>query len=223
MSKRPARAAAHHFHAAAPMAAPKTMPRSLRGFEAIHRFWDGNTRAWTAQILPGEFYVTRTPNEIITTVLGSCVAACIRDPVMGVGGMNHFMLPEAPARDLGGASARYGGYAIERLINEVLKHGGRRDELELKVFGGGRIIEGLSDIGAANIAFVRNYAIAEGIPIAAEDVGERFARRLRYHACSGYAAVKRLPMVETREVARNETQHRAALVRHTDSDDVEIF
>src|SRR5882757_6843108 len=177
---------------------------SLPGFDAIHRFWDGNTRAWTAQILPGEFYVTRTPNEIITTVLGSCVAACIRDPVMGVGGMNHFMLPEAPGRDLDGLSTRYGGYAIERLINEVLKHGGRRDELELKIFGGGRIIAGLSDIGAANIAFVRHYAATEAIPIVAEDVGHRFARRLRYHAHSGHAVVKRLPMLEAREVVSKE-------------------
>src|SRR5882724_12425061 len=99
-------------HQSGPLPAPKVAPRSLPGFDAIHRFWDGNTRAWTAQILPGEFYVTRTPNEIITTVLGSCVAACIRDPVMGVGGMNHFMLPEAPGRDLDGSSTRYGGYAI---------------------------------------------------------------------------------------------------------------
>ena len=180
-------------------------------------------RAWTAQILPGEFYVTTTPNEIVTTVLGSCVAACIRDPIMSVGGMNHFMLPEAPSGQTDGASARYGGYAIERLINEVLKHGGRRDELELKIFGGGRILEGLSDIGESNIAFVRAYALAEGIPIVAEDVGLRFARRVRYHAHSGHVAVKRLPIRDAGDVVSKEQQLRERLAQQADAGGVEIF
>jgi chemotaxis protein CheD len=203
---------------------PKVVPPPcLRGFENINRFWDGNVRAWTAQILPGEFYVTTRPNEIITTVLGSCVAACIRDPIMSVGGMNHFMLPEAPSGHPDGASARYGGYAIERLINEILKHGGRRNELELKIFGGGRIIEGLSDIGESNISFVRNYADAEGIAIVAEDVGARFARRVRYHAHSGHVAVKRLPMLEAREVVSKEQQLRQRLAQQAKGGDVELF
>jgi chemotaxis protein CheD len=225
VSGRPARPHGRHGEPPRPAIAVPARPRALAGFGAINRFWDGNARAWTAQILPGEFYVTLTPNEIITTVLGSCVAACIRDPIRGIGGMNHFMLPEAPGRaeDRDGASARYGGYAIERLINEILKHGGHRDELELKIFGGGRMIHGLSDIGAANIAFVREYAAVEGIAIVAEDVGHGFARRVRYHAHSGHAAVKRLPVLQAREVLSVEEKLRERLARGTDADDVEIF
>ena len=132
---------------------------AVRGFEGIHRYWDPATEAWTAKILPGEYYVTREA-EAVSTVLGSCISACIRDLETGVGGMNHFMLPEDNGSGGGswntadgGASTRYGLYAMESLINELLKLGARRERLEVKLFGGGRILPSMTDVGMRNIAF----------------------------------------------------------------------
>lgn len=158
----------------------------------MNRYWDQRVAGWIVQILPGDLYVTRQP-EVITTVLGSCVAACVRDPQRGIGGMNHFMLPVAPARDAG-ASARYGVYALELLVNAIMRRGGRRAALEVKVFGGGRVIECGGDIGAANIAFVHKFFADEHIPIVAEDVGRHFARRVRYWPKTGRVQLAQMPM-----------------------------
>ena len=134
-------------------------PESLPGFEQLQRFWEPDTQRWTVKILPGEYYVTRN-DEAITTVLGSCVSACIRDPLAQVGGMNHFMLPEdnsvreAGGRALDRQATRYGSYAMESLINDLLKLGAARERLEIKLFGGGRMLASMTDIGARNIAFI---------------------------------------------------------------------
>ena len=109
---------------------------------------------------------------MLVTVLGSCVSACIRDPVAAVGGMNHFMLPESGGSDWGAASSgmRYGNVAMERLINDILVRGGLRQRLEIKVFGGGNVMKGTSDIGHRNASFVETYLAAESLPIAAADL-----------------------------------------------------
>src|ERR1700747_304267 len=126
-------------------------------------------------MLPGRYYVTRG-EEAISTVLGSCISACVRDPIRNVGGMNHFMLPEdassgAPNNWLDpavGLATRYGTYAMESLVNDLLKLGATRQRLEVKVFGGGRVLSGMTDVGARNIAFVRNFLQLEGYHIIAE-------------------------------------------------------
>ncbi len=160
----------------------------------MSRFWEARLGAWNVQILPGELYVTDA-DEVITTVLGSCVAACVRDPKHGVGGMNHFMLPVPPRADADtGVSARYGLYALESLVNEIMRRGGHRSSLEVKVFGGGRVLEGVSDIGRHNVAFVRSFFRDEHIAIVAEDVGDRFARRVRYWPMSGRVQLLQMPM-----------------------------
>src|SRR5690606_35591093 len=130
---------------------------ALPGFEHISRYWDDQHGCVSAKILPGEFYVTRH-DELLVTVLGSCVTACIRDRETGVGGMNHFMLAEG-GDDLVGPSARYGVYAMEILINHLLKNGARRQNLEAKVFGGGRVLSSLAGamIGERNADFVIKY------------------------------------------------------------------
>lgn len=186
---------------------PPVRPRALRGFEGIQHYFDKMTRVWTALIMPGEFYVSNS-DEVISSVLGSCVSACIRDPQMGLGGMNHFMLPADPGQNSGGASARYGEYALERLINELIKHGADRSRFEIKVFGGGQILNGMGDIGAANIRFVREFMETEGLPIDAEDVGGRVARRVRYHPTTGKAMVKQLPVADSMVVRAAEEHHR---------------
>ncbi|OOZ38019.1 hypothetical protein BOW53_16745 [Solemya pervernicosa gill symbiont] len=135
------------------------MPRSLPGFEDVKRYWDKTNDIFSAKILPGEFYVTAN-DELITTVLGSCVSVCIRDRIFGIGGMNHFMLPHDNsgtgswvASDNVSVSTRYGTYAMEHMINEILKNGGNRKNFEVKVFGGGRILANMTDVGIKNINF----------------------------------------------------------------------
>ena len=164
----------------------KNLPKPdkpLRGFEGINRFWDRQREIFAAKILPGEYYVT-TQDELISTVLGSCVSACIRDPAMRIGGMNHFMLPSgnSESRHVDSEATRYGNFAMEKLINDILKNGGRREQLEVKVFGGGNVLKnmGATDIGGGNIRFVREYLKMEGFKIISEDLGDIYPRKVIY-------------------------------------------
>ena len=190
-------------------------PRPQRGFEHITFYWDRVHDRFAAKLNPGEYYVT-TENHLIMTVLGSCVSACVRDTVLGVGGMNHFMLPSNDdakglaerVKSSASAANRYGSYAMENLINDILKLGGGRNRLEVKIFGGGRILNTMTDIGAKNIDFVRQYLKTEGFRVVAEDVGERFPRKVYYEPHSGRVRVKRLQQVDSDIVKREETYRR---------------
>ena len=148
-------------------AVPVRLPPALPGFDKIARYWDPRAERITAKILPGEFFVTQA-GELIVTVLGSCVSACVRDPYIGVGGMNHFMLPVSETGGRAGEpmgtwlSTRYGNFAMESLLNEILKRGGRRERLEVKLFGGGCVLAVLTDVGKTNIDFVHRYLESEG-------------------------------------------------------------
>jgi chemotaxis protein CheD len=156
------------------------LPPTLPGFEKIKRIWNESYSTYTARLNPGQYYVTKS-NEGIYTILGSCVSACIRDRVIGIGGMNHFMLPgshgEGSWKAAGlGAATRYGNVAMEHLINEILKNGGSRKNLEVKLFGGGRIIMNMLDVGLRNIAFARDYIETEKLHVTSEDLGDVFPR-----------------------------------------------
>jgi chemotaxis protein CheD len=143
-------------------------------------------------IIQGEFHVASESNVVLSTVLGSCVAACMRDPEAKVGGMNHFLLPGAQsAKPL--ESERYGAYLMELLINGLLQRGARRDRIEAKIFGGARMVDGLSDIGAQNGVFAKEFLKNEGIRIIAENLGGRHGRRLEYYPLSGRARQILLP------------------------------
>jgi chemotaxis protein CheD len=155
---------------------------------------------------------------VISTVLGSCVSACVRDVTRGVGGINHFMLP-AVLRGDAGDSARYGVYALECLVNQVLGSAGKRGDLEVKVFGGGRVIDGGGDVGRGNIDLVRRFFADERIAIRSEDLGETFARRVRYWPRSGRAQIQRIPMA--REVVSTEQKAAKEVVAAPGS--VELF
>lgn len=155
----------------------------------------------------GDCLVTRNAEVTYSTVLGSCISACIRDREADVGGMNHFLLaePSGAARDRYGASARYGAYAMEQLINQVLSQGtGRKDNLEIKIFGGGLINASLRDIGAKNVEFVHEFIDNEGYVIANEDVGGTYARRVLFRPTTGRAFVRRLDAAAGASVAREE-------------------
>ncbi len=203
-------------------------PPALRGFEHLQRFWEPDTERWTAKLLPGEYYVT-CHDEAITTVLGSCISACIRDPKRGVGGMNHFMLPADRAcsrndwLDPVRLATRYGSYAMESLINDLLKVGASRDRLEIKLFGGGRILTSMTDVGARNIEFVHDFLRIEGLRIAAEDVGGMQPRKIIYFPAQGRVKVRKLRAIENRSIADREQIYLESLGKQQDGGEVELF
>src|ERR1700753_1018545 len=134
------------------------------------------------RINPGGHYVTRN-NELLVTILGSCVAACVRDPVAGVGGMNHFLLPGED----GGEGLRYCVQSMELLVNALLRRGARRDRLEVKLFGGARLIDGLTDVGSQNAAFAERFVRDEGLQAAGGSLRGDRARRIQYWPQTGRA------------------------------------
>ncbi|WND02103.1 hypothetical protein QGN29_11140 [Temperatibacter marinus] len=149
------------------------------------RYFDPRTGFMMVKVLPGEHYVTADPVEAIVTVLGSCVAACIRDPETGIGGMNHFMLPGDINTSSAGSAMRYGHFAMEVLINEILKTGCPRNRLEIKVFGGASVMGAANQVGHKNAEFVLDYLKNEGLSIAAQDLVGTHARRIQYSPISG--------------------------------------
>jgi len=212
----------------APGAAGFDARRVVRGFEHLRRFHEPNTGHMSVKILPGEYYAT-AQDEVITTVLGSCVSACIHDPDARVGGMNHFMLPE-PATNGGrwgdtaaGRSARYGSDAMEQLVNTVLKAGGERGRLRVKIFGGGRILAQMTDIGKRNIDFVREYLQAESLSLTAEDVGGTQPRQVRFYPFSGRVQVRRLDRVADTGLADRERRYLKQLANDPIKGEVELF
>jgi chemotaxis protein CheD len=199
----------------------------LPGFEHLRRFWDTKQRCMTVKVLPGEFYVS-TQEEMISTVLGSCVSACIHETDLGIGGMNHFMLPEpASERDSWssavGRAARYGSDAMEQLINTILKAGGRRENFVVKIFGGGRVLTQMTDVGQRNVSFVKRYLEAEGLKLMAADVGDIYPRQLQFFPVSGRVRVRQLRTMRDNELAVNEQQYLKRLANDPIKGEVELF
>lgn len=153
-------------------------------------FFDQHFQLNAVKVLPGEYFVGNE-NVVITTVLGSCISACLWDRRSHLGGINHFMLPDSDSAD---ASGRYGSYAMELLINEMLKKGARRETMQAKIFGGAQVIKGFTtmNVGERNTAFVVDYLRAERIPILSEDVLDIFPRKVCFFPATGRAMVKRL-------------------------------
>ncbi len=186
------------------------LPPALPRFAHINRYWDPHKECFTAKILPGQFYVT-LQGEMIVTVLGSCVSACVRDSVAGIAGMNHFMLP-GMRKGAGAGKVRrdayeaeiYGINAMESLINEILKNGGRRENLEVKITGGGRILDNLSDVGTSNINFIRSFLKTDGLRLAGEDVGGIYPRKVYYSAATGIVNVKKLIKLKNNTIFNRE-------------------
>ena len=211
------------------------LPKALPEFSHINRYYDPKQEAYAAKILPGEFYVSQH-GEMIVTVLGSCVAACIRDGQIGVGGMNHFMLPlnrsEEDARTLSpqqirdavSDSARYGNWAMEYLINCILKCGGQKQNLEVKLFGGGKVLEAIQtiDVGKDNIDFVKKYLETEGLNLVASDLGSDCPRKVLYFSDTGAVKIKRMRTMTNTTVAEREVSY----VKNLDGSkagDIDIF
>jgi chemotaxis protein CheD len=208
--------------------APNSSAPVLPGFEHMRRFWDPTHSCMTVKVLPGEYYVS-AQEEMISTVLGSCVSACIRDAERNIGGMNHFMLPEPMNGERNdwsaaiGRAARYGSDAMEQLINAVLKAGGRREALTVKIFGGGRVLAQMTDVGQRNVAFVKRYLETEGLPLVAADVGDIYPRQLQFFPVSGRVRVRQLRSQRDAELAANEQRYLKRLANDPIKGEVELF
>lgn len=176
--------------------------------EASFFFYDAHFKNEACKVLPGEFFVYHEDILVMTT-LGSCIAACIWDRDRRIGGMNHFLLPQDRN---GGASGRYGSFAMDLLIGELVKRGARRESMEAKVFGGGAVISGMNTIhvGQRNTEFVLHYLKTERIPVVSKDVLDIYPRKVCFLPASGKAMVKRLASANVEALA---AQERAAAGR----------
>lgn len=190
------------------------------------RYFDKKFGMEAAKILPGEYFAT-DKNMLLVTVLGSCVAACVRDSRAGVGGMNHFMLPRSerdPTNPVS-MSARYGTFAMEILINQLIKMGGRRENMEAKVFGGGNVLRGftLNNIGESNASFVLEYLQNEGIRVTAEDMLGVNPRKIYYFPGSGRVLVKKIRELHNHTIVERESEYNLRLRDAVVGGDVEMF
>jgi chemotaxis protein CheD len=199
-----------------------------QGFEEIlspHLYFDREHNSEAAKILPGEYYATGR-EMVLVTVLGSCVCACIRDKVSGIGGMNHFMLPDSGDRSNPfGESARYGIYAMEILINQLLKMGAKRSNFEAKVFGGGSVLRGftVANVGERNAEFVLQFLKTENITVAAQDLLDIYPRKVYYFPSTGLVRVKKLKQVHNDTIINRETEYNTRLHYSKLEGDVELF
>lgn len=196
---------------------------------APNRYYDRHFDREAIKILPGEYFATKS-DTLIVTVLGSCVSACIRDRVTGIAGMNHFLLPnDGSGQDnILSESARYGAYAMEILINHLIKLGARREHLEAKVFGGGNVLKGFTaiNVGERNSEFVLEYLNLERIPVIAQDLLDVFPRKVYFFPDSGKVLIRKLKSLHNNTIMDRESAYRMQLRHkpsHDTQQDVELF
>ncbi len=198
----------------------KALPRGPG--EASFFYADHHFQYDAVKVLPGEYFVSNQ-DLMVMTVLGSCIAACIWDGRVRAGGMNHFMLPEGDGAEGGG---RYGSYAMELLINHLLKLGARRESMQAKIFGGAQVMAGFSsmNVGERNTKFVLDYLATERIPVVSQDVLDIHPRKVCFFPASGKALVKRLAHAHPETLAVEERKgSAAAVVRSTSGGSVDLF
>lgn len=197
-------------------------PKALRGFEGLKPFWEPRWKRYAVKVKPGEFYISGS-DMVITTVLGSCISACIYDPNAGFGGINHFMLPAGTHDEDLYRSSRYGLFAMEQLVNELMKLGCQRSSMQVKLTGGGDMMGGMISIGQQNIDFILNYISEEGLRLLASDLGGDQARRVAYFPMEGRMLVNKLDHREDQRLIEEERSYRVDVDQHLDDSDVELF
>jgi chemotaxis protein CheD len=177
------------------------------------------------RVLPGDYYVTGDPDVTIATILGSCVAACVRDPFTGFGGLNHFMLPEGDSGEWNGIGAafRYGNFAMEALINAVLKSGCARQNLEVKLFGGANMHGSVAGVGQKNAIFAKRYLEMEGIPLTSADLGGEYGRRIHYNPATGKVQRLMLKNREDEALRSDEARYSTSLRQTSVAGDIDLF
>lgn len=189
------------------------------------RYFDAQRQMWIVRVIQGNFHISSDPDVILDTVLGSCIAACIRDPVLKLGGMNHFLLPNS---NLSGdtrsdpLASRYGTYAMELLINGILSRGGQRNRLEVKLFGGGNVVKGITGIGHKNADFIEQFMKDEKLPVSSAHLRGNSARRVEYSPASGRARMLLITGDHTTKIFKEETRH-VPRVAETSGGDIELF
>jgi len=206
------------------------MPGTMRGnglspleSDSLELYYDAHFGMHAAKISPGELYASQR-DILIVTVLGSCVSTCLMDPVMRIGGMNHFMLPDRTgSQSVVSEPARYGAHAMEMLINNLLSMGARRDRLVAKVFGAGRVLPGMSDVGARNAQFALDYLDREGIAVAARDIGGHHARKVYFFVETGRVLVKEIRQLHNDTLIDRERAYAVEIERKAISSRVELF
>jgi chemotaxis protein CheD len=200
-------------------------------FSQINHYWDKQRNMVVAKILPGEFYMT-VDHVAIATTLGSCVSACIWDKKTNIGGMNHFMLPhtEKEIHEINWGqkgkiadATRYGNFAMEHLINTILKSGGSKINLRAKIFGGASVINQSSNIGQENTDFAYEYLEQEGIQIEGADVGDIYPRKLIFEPYSGRAFVKKLKTLHNDTIIKRESEYCNKIGHKGVNGDIELF
>lgn len=189
-----------------------------------NRYFDPHFKVETVKILPGEFYATNE-DTMIVTVLGSCIAVCLEDTINNIRGMNHFMLPsdESEKKEFS-QSARYGNYAMEILINQMMKIGANRKHLTAKVFGGGNVLKGFvqTNVGERNVDFVFDYLSCENIPVLASDVLSDYPRKVYFMPQNGIVKVKKIKSLNNTTILDRESEYRLR-VKHAEESKVELF
>lgn len=189
-------------------------------------YFDRHFERQAVKILPGEYYVTNG-DKLIVTVLGSCVAVCLRDKLTGLGGMNHFLLPNDGSNQTGllTESARYGVFAMEILINHLIKMGANRSRFEAKVFGGGNVLRGMTvnNVGQRNAEFVLDYLQLEDIPVVAQDLLGEFPRKVYFFPDTGQVLVKKIKSLHNSTISDRESEYRMRVRYTPKSGDVELF
>jgi chemotaxis protein CheD len=190
-------------------------------------YYDRTFDIEAAKISPGEYYFT-DKDMMIVTVLGSCVSACIRDTVSGIGGMNHFMLPDGAKSDKdnpASESMRYGTYAMEVLINQLMRNGARRENLEAKIFGGGNVLRSFTTnmVGDRNAEFVKRYLKAEGIRVVSEDLLDIYPRKVYYFPKTGKVMVKKLKQLNNYTLVKREEAYSSKLKTNDVAGEVDLF
>ena len=178
-------------------------------YEAGAFYHDAAFRLDAVKLMPGEYFVHDADDLLLTTVLGSCVSVCLIDRVAHLGGMNHFMLPD------GGSAGRYGVYAMELLINGMMKRGARRERLQAKVFGGGHVMSNFStiNVGEQNVAFIDQFLASERIAVLSRDVLDIHPRKVCLFPGSGRALVKKLAVTQASSIASQEAAARGSMSR----------
>ena len=189
-------------------------------------YFDRTFNMQASKIVPGEYYVTKR-DMVLVTVLGSCVAACIRDKTNGIGGMNHFMLPKGTLDNAGwiSESARYGVYAMEVMINQILKQGAKRENLEAKLFGGGAVLKNMNslNVGDDNAKFALEYLKKEKIPVLAQDLLGDLPRKVYYFPKTGKVLVKKLQSLPNDTIISREQEYKNRLSTSRIEGDIELF
>lgn len=195
-----------------------------------NRYYDRHFSCDAVKILPGEYYAT-TDDTLIVTVLGSCVSVCLRDTKLNIGGMNHFLLPSDDSVNISSVSvsvsesARYGVYAMELLINQMLKLGADKSRLEAKIFGGGNVLRGLTlnSVGERNAEFVVDYLKAESLPIVASDLLDQYPRKVYFFPDTGKVLVRKIKSLHNSTIIDRESEYRMRIKQAKPSGEIDLF